>query len=59
MKQDPPVIAEIESTPEGSSIKDPETPTTPQKSPVLESEQASTETSPLSKQTPTSRDVPK
>jgi len=40
---------------EGSPIKSPETPTVPQDSPVLVSEQASTETSP--KQTPTSRPV--
>jgi len=47
------VVEKIESSPEGSPIKNPETPTQPQDSPVLESEQASTETSPLSKQTPT------
>jgi len=51
------VIEEIESSLEGSPIKEPETPTAPHVSPVLESEQASTETSPLSKQTPTSRPV--
>ena len=49
------VIEEIVSSSEGSPIKSPETPTVPQDSPVLESEQASTETSP--KQTPTSRPV--
>jgi len=51
------VVEEIESSPEGSLIKNPETPSQPQASLVLESEQASTETSPLSKQTPTSRPV--
>jgi len=40
---------------EGSPIKIPETPAVPQDSPVLESKQASTETS--TKQTPTSRPV--
>ena len=43
------------SSSEGSPIKSPETPAAPRDSPVLESEQASTETSP--KQTPTSRPV--
>jgi len=56
-KQGPSVIEEIESSPEGSPIKNPETPAAPQDSPVLDSEQESTETSPLSKQTPTSRPV--
>jgi len=51
-KQGPPMIKEIESSPEGSPIKNPETPAQPQDSPIFESEQASTETSPLSKQTP-------
>ena len=54
MKQDPPVIEEIESTPEGPPVKDPKSPVAPHVSPVLESEQASTETSALSKQTHTS-----
>jgi len=45
------VIEEIVSSSEGSPIKSPKTPTAPQDSPVLESEHASTETSP--KQTPT------
>ena len=49
------MIEEILSSSEGSPIKTPETPAVPQDSPVLESEQASTETSP--KQTPTSRPV--
>jgi len=49
------VIEKILSSSEGSPIKSPETPTVPQDSPVLESEQVSTETSP--KQTPTSRPV--
>ena len=40
---------------EGSPIKSPETPAVPQDSPVLESEQASSETNP--KQRPTSRPV--
>jgi len=53
--QGPPVTEEILSSSEGSPIKTPETPAAPQDSPVLESEQASTETSP--KQTPTSRPV--
>jgi len=57
IKQGPPVIEEIESSPEGSPIKNPETPAVPQDSPVPESEQASTETSPFSKQTPTSRPI--
>jgi len=51
------VIDEIESSLEGSPIKNPETPASPQASPILEREQASSETSPLSKQTPTSRPV--
>jgi len=51
------VIEEIESSPKGSPIKNPETPASPQASPVLESTQASTKTSPLSKQIPTSRPV--
>jgi len=51
------VIEEIEYSPKGSPIKNLETPTQPQASPVPESEQASTETSPLSKQTPTSRPI--
>ena len=54
-KQGPPVVEEIESSPEGSPIKNLKTPTQPQDSPVLESEQASTETNPLSKQTSTTR----
>jgi len=54
-KQGPLVIEEIVSSSEGSLIRNPETPTATLVSPVLESEQASTETSPLSKQTPTSR----
>jgi len=45
-KQGAPVIEEIVSSSEGSPIKSPETPAVPQDSPVLESEQASTETSP-------------
>jgi len=49
------VIEEILSSSKGSPIKTPETPAVPQDSPVLESEQASTETSP--KQTLTSRPV--
>jgi len=51
------VIEEILSSSEGSPIKDPETPTAPIVSPVLGSKQACTETSPLSKQTPTSQPV--
>jgi len=53
------VVEKIESSPEGSPIKNSETPTQPQASPVPGSEQASTETSPPSKQSPTSRPVPK
>jgi len=49
------MIEEILSSSEGFPIKDPETPAAPAVSPVLGSEQASTETS--SKQTPTSRPV--
>jgi len=49
------VIEEILSSSEGSPVKTPETAAVPQESPVLESEQASTENSP--KQTPTSRPV--
>jgi len=56
-KQGPPAIEDNESSPEGSPIKDLETPAASDVSPVLESEQASTETSPLSKQTPTSQPV--
>ena len=56
-KQGPPVVEEIESSPEGSPIKNLKTPTQPQDSLVLESEQASTETNPLFKQTPTTRPV--
>ena len=48
------MIEEILSS-KGSPIKSPETPAVPQDSPVLESEQASTKTSP--KQTPTSQPV--
>ena len=55
--QETPMIEEIESSPEGSPIKNPETPATPQDLPVLESEQPSTETSSLSKQTPTTRPI--
>ena len=51
------MIEEIESSLEGSPIKNPETPAAPHVSPILESEQASTETSPLSKQTPTSQPI--
>ena len=51
------MIEEFFSSLEGSPIKSPETPAVPQDSPVLESEQVSTETSP--KQTPTSRPVVK
>jgi len=47
-KQGPPVVEEIESSPEGSPIKSPETPTQPQAPPVSGSEQVSTETSPSS-----------
>jgi len=46
IEQGDPVIEEILSSSEGSPIKSPETPAVPQDSPVLESEQASTETSP-------------
>jgi len=49
------VIKEIVSSSEGSPTKNQETPAEPHISPVLASEQASTETKPLSKQTPTSR----
>jgi len=49
------VIEEIVSSSEGFPIKSLETPVVPQDSPVLESEQASIETSP--KHTPTSRPV--
>jgi len=49
------MIEEILSSSEGSPIKTPKTPTVPQDSPVLESEQASIETSP--KQTLTSRPI--
>ena len=50
------MVEEIDSSPEGSPIKTPETTT----SPVLGSEQASTETSPpSSKQTSASRPIPK
>jgi len=49
------VIEEILSSSEGSPIKIPKTAAVPQELPVLESEQASTETS--TKQTPTSRPV--
>jgi len=59
-KQGAPVVEEIESSPEGSPIKRPETTTPTQALPVLGSEQASTETSPpSSKQTPASRPIPK
>jgi len=51
------VIEEILSSSKGSPIKDPETPAAPAVSSVHGSEQASTETSPLPKQTPTSRSV--
>jgi len=56
-KQGPPVIEKMESSLEGSPIKNKEIPAAPQDSPVLESEQTSTKASPLSKQTPTSRSV--
>ena len=56
-KQGPLVIEEIESLLEGSPIKNPETLAQPQNSPILESEQASTETSPLFKKTPTTRPI--
>jgi len=56
-KQGLPMVEEIKSSPEGSPFKNPETPAQPQASPIPESEQASTETSPPSKQTPTSRPV--
>ena len=46
-----PVIEEIVSSSKGSPTKNPETPAEPHVSHVLGSEQASTETSPLSKQT--------
>jgi len=49
------VIEEILSSSEGSPIKTLKTATVPQESPVLENEQASTESSP--KQTPTSRPI--
>jgi len=59
-KQGPQVVEEIESPPEGSPIKSPQTPTHPQASPVLGSEHASTETSPpSSKQTTASWPVSK
>ena len=51
------MIEEILSSSKGSPIKDPETPAAPAVSSVHGSEQASTETSPLSKQTPSSRPV--
>jgi len=54
------VVEEIESSPEGSPIKRPETTTPTPALPIPSSEQASTETSPpSSKQTPASRPVPK
>ena len=53
------MVEEIESSPEDSPIKNPETPTQPQASPVLRIEQASTETSPSSKQSPVSPPIPK
>jgi len=49
------VIEEILSSSEGSPVKNPEPAVVPQESPVLESEQASTENSP--KQTPTPQPV--
>ena len=52
IKQGPPVIEEILSSSKGSPIRDSEIPAAPAVSPVLGSEQASTETSP--EQTPTS-----
>jgi len=55
--QGPLVIEEIESSLEGSPVKNPETPAAAQDSPVLKSEQASTETNPLSKQTPAPRPI--
>jgi len=59
-KQGPPVVEEIESSPEGSPIKRSETTTPTQASPIPSSEQASTETSPpSSKQTPASQPVSK
>ena len=57
IKQGPPVIEEIESSQEGSPINNPKTPASSQTSPVLKSEQGSTETIPLSKQTPSSRPI--
>jgi len=51
------MIEEIVSSSKGSPTKNPETPTEPHVLPVLASEQASTETSPFSKQTPTSQPV--
>ena len=53
------MVEEIESSPEGSPIKNPETSTQPQASPVLRIEQASTETSHPSKQSPVSRPISK
>jgi len=59
-KQGPLVTEEIESLPEGSPTKRSETATSKQALSVPGSKQASTETSPpSSKQTPTSRPVPK
>ena len=49
------MIEEILSSSKGSPVKTPEPAVVPQESPVLESEQASTENSP--KQTPTSRPI--
>jgi len=49
------VIEEIFSSSEGSPVKTPEPAVVPQESPVLESEQASTENSP--KQTPTPQPI--
>ena len=49
------MIEEILSSSEGSPVKTPEPAAAPQESPVLESEQVSTENSP--KQTPTSRPI--
>jgi len=54
-KQGPPVIEELLSSLGGSPIKIPKTPAVPHDSPILKSEQASTETNP--KQTPTSRPI--
>jgi len=55
INQGPPVIMEISSSSEESPVKTPEPAAEPQESPVLKSEQASTENSP--KQTPTSQPV--